>query len=200
MQKVSAASLGVFTPATDKFVIATVDGSPDAAIEVSAQYNPKELGKQAQASWSAANGNGKKPSGGRQALSWTGTEPQTMTAELLFDGVEHHTSIQPAIDALLALTEPRQTESTDSWQRRPPLCVAIWGVARPFRCIVQTVQTKITMFGTDGAPLRAICTVTLKEADVVAMWEAEDKHHRHAADVGARERALQSSSRDRPRK
>jgi hypothetical protein len=197
MQKVNATSLGVFTPATDRFVLASVDGGPDDAIEISAQYNPKELGRQAQASWSPANGNGKKPSGGRQALSWTGTEPQTMTVELLFDGVEDDKSIQAAIDALIALTEPRRMTSSDSWQRRPPLCVAVWGVGRPFRCIVQTVATKLTMFAKDGRPLRAVCTVTLKEADVTAMWDAEDKH-RHAATVEDREKELLNLSRDIP--
>lgn len=199
MVKVNATSLEVFTPATDRLVIATVDGAELDQIEVSAQYNPKELGKQAQATWSPANGNGKKPSGGKQTLSWTGTAPQTMTAELLFDGVEENKSIQPAIDALISLTEPRRMQSSDAWQRRPPLCVAVWGVSPAFRCIVAGVQVKVTMFGKDGTPLRATCTVTLTEADVVAMWDAEDPYHQHhAGDVDSRENELKNLSRDIP--
>jgi hypothetical protein len=91
-------------------------------------------------------------------------------------------------------------ESSDAWQRRPPLCVAVWGVSAPFRCIVAGVQTKITMFATDGRPLRATCTVTLTEADVVAMWDAEDPHHLHhdAHAIDQRERDLKNLSRDIP--
>ncbi|HEY3806506.1 MAG TPA: hypothetical protein VGL61_28070 [Kofleriaceae bacterium] len=194
--QLTAAKLKLFTAPTDKLVIGTVDGE---LVEIAAQYNPKELALQAQATWNPHNGNGKKPSGGSQALSWSGTDPQTMTAELLFDGVEENVSIRPLIDALISLTEPREMKSSDAWNRRPPLCVAIWGSdPRQFRCIVQSVQTKITMFDPHGNPLRAVCTVTLKEADVIAMWGLDDQGRDHSGDVKARESAMRNFSLDNP--
>ena len=188
------ASMHLFTPPTERLLIGTVDGK---LVEVAAQYNPKELSIQAQAKWDAVNGNGKKM-GGSQALSWSGTEPQIITAELLFDGVEEDVSIRPLIDTLISLTEPRDLASRHDWERRPPLCVAVWGVDKQFRCVVQSVQTKITTFAKDGRPLRAVCTVTLKEANVTAMWDADDKRGGHEADVQDRERILRNASRDLP--
>jgi Contractile injection system tube protein len=187
---------GLFTPPTDKFVIGTVDGGDSHAIEVSAQYNPKELSMQAAAKWAPTNGNGKKASGSSQALAWSGTDPQTMTVELLFDGVEENVSVRPLIDALIALTEPREMKSTDLWMRRPPLCVAIWGTdPKKFRCIVQTVGTKITVFSKHGQPLRATCTVSLMEANVLTMYSGDDHGIDHAGDVDKREFAIRNDSR-----
>jgi hypothetical protein len=190
-------SIGLFSPATEKFVIGTVDGGDANAIEIIAQYNPKELSLQAQATWQATNGNGKKASGSSQALAWNGTAPQTMTAELLFDGVEENISVRPLIDALIALTEPREMNDTDNaWLRRPPLCVAIWGSdERKFRCIVQTVQTKITMFSRQGQPLRATCTVSLMEADVMTMYKRDDHGIDHAGGIARREFELRNHAR-----
>jgi Contractile injection system tube protein len=197
MATTNKTAFGLFTPATEKFVIGTVDGGTDNAIEVIAQYNPRELSLQAQAQWEATNGNGKKASGSSQALAWHGTNPQTMTVELLFDGVEENISVRPQIDAMIALTEPRDMSDTDNaWLRRPPLCVAIWGSdPKRFRCIVQSVQTKITMFNTHGQPLRATCTASLMEADVMTMYRRDDNGIDHRGDIDKREFALRNDSR-----
>jgi hypothetical protein len=48
--------------------------------------------------------------------------------------------------------------------------VATWGATvEKFRCVIESLSTKYTMFSDDGVPLRATCTVKLKEADVVSM-------------------------------
>jgi len=48
----------------------------------------------------------------------------------------------------------------------------VWG-SQQLRCIVVSVTTKLTMFDSSGEPLRATCSVTLKEVDVVAMMKQE---------------------------
>jgi phage protein U len=59
--------------------------------------------------------------------------------------------------------------SADENKRRPHLCVATWGkTVQDFTCVIESISTKYTMFSEDGIPLRATCTVKLKEADVVA--------------------------------
>jgi hypothetical protein len=122
-----------------------------------------------------------------------------MTFELLFDGVEEDISIRPLIDAMISLTEPREMKSDAAWLRRPPLCVAIWGSdARKFRCIVQTVATKITMFNAQGLPLRATCTVSLKEANVLAMWSNDDHGRDHSAAVAESEFHARNAARNIP--
>jgi phage protein U len=46
--------------------------------------------------------------------------------------------------------------------------MATWGTTlRGFRCVIESLSTKNTMFDSSGKPLRATCTVKLKEADSV---------------------------------
>ena len=164
----------VFTPPGDKFTIGTVDGE---LVQIVAQYNPKELGFQAQATWNKhANTNGgekRDAAGSYKLLEYGDTDSRTLTAELTFDGHEQGESVEDVVAQLEALTAPQDMKSTDLTKRRPHLCVAIWGDARPFRCIVQSVTTKLSMFTSTGTPTRATCTVILKEVDVIGMLEAD---------------------------
>jgi len=41
-----------------------------------------------------------------------------------------------------------------------------------------SVATKQTIFSSRGTPLRAVCTVTLKEVDAVAVFESEQARTR----------------------
>jgi hypothetical protein len=36
-----------------------------------------------------------------------------------------------------------------------------------FKCVIESLSVKYTMFSDQGVPLRATCTVKLKEADTV---------------------------------
>jgi hypothetical protein len=49
-------------------------------------------------------------------------------------------------------------------------CLVGWGLAkdamRPFCCVIESLATKYTMWDSNGTPLRATCTVRLKEADI----------------------------------
>jgi hypothetical protein len=38
---------------------------------------------------------------------------------------------------------------------------------RPLRCVIESVATKYTMFDRQGTPVRATCTVKLREAGVI---------------------------------
>ena len=120
-----------------------------------------------------------------------------MTVELLFDGFEHNISVAPQVDLLETLARPVEASSNEKAELRPHFCIAIWGDAGIPRlcCVIESVQTKYTMLSPLGKPLRAICTVKLKEADVLSNaaqrrrdekladedrkeWEARDKNRR----------------------
>ena len=148
---------GFWSPPGDKFTIGTVDGE---LFQVGAQYNPKELAFTSSASWHE-----KAKATDCLWFEYTTSESRTLTVELLFDGYENRTSVEPLIAQLEGLTMPSGS------MRRPQLCVAVWGKAAAFRCIVQSVATKLTMFSHKGEPLRATCTVVLKEVDVCNMLE-----------------------------
>jgi hypothetical protein len=180
---------GLWTHSGSKFVIGTLHGE---LIEIEAQYNPKEVGRNSTASWNVhPNPSAKRSKVGNNFrwLEYGTTEPRVLTVELMFDGYEAGISIAPIIEKLESLTMPVDMQSKRISERRPQLCVAVWG-AQKLRCVVTSVATKLTMFDTSGEPLRATCTVSLKEADAVAMMEADNDQ----ADLAKRDARVSSRS------
>src|SRR5688572_16767965 len=79
-----------FEPAKAKLTIASLD----AGVQVSAQYNPKELQIDKSVPWSKVNqanqsATSNSGGGGGIHLEFTGAEGRSMSVELLFDGYEH---------------------------------------------------------------------------------------------------------------
>lgn len=147
--------------------------SVDTGIQVDAQYNPKELQIDKTIPWQKNPQSNKSPEKGIQ-LEFTGAEGRTMSVELLFDGFEDNASIEGDVAKLNTMASVLSPGDSDENKRRPHLCIAKWGATVPsFRCVIESLSTKYTMFSPAGVPLRATCTVKLKEADVVAMAKAD---------------------------
>jgi Contractile injection system tube protein len=147
-----------------------IGSKDDDNLQVMAQYNPKELQIDKNVPWQKKNqANQANPTG--LHLEFTGAEGRTMSVELLFDEYEKpNGSVATAVAALNKMASVIKPSSTKEDERRPHLCIATWGgTVQGFRCVIESLSTKYTMFGADGAPLRATCTVKLKEADVVSM-------------------------------
>ena len=168
----------LWTHPGSKFTLGTIDGEH---VTIAAQYNPKELAFSTSATWNP-HANPFTEHAGRTCRAfyeYGTTDSRTLAVELLFDSYEQRErdgsviSLEPIIARLESLVVPIDPSSHDRWKRRPQLCVAVWGGARPFRCIVLTVATKITMMSPDGDVQRASCTVTLREVDVVSMMTAD---------------------------
>jgi len=162
----------LYSPKGNKFVIGTVTGK---ALEITAQYNPKELARTASAAWHPhPNTSARQSKAGDSlvAMEYGTSEPRSVVLELLFDGYEEGFPISGLVDDLESLTLPLDRQSLTPENRHPQLCVAVWG-SQLLRCIVVSVTTKLTMFDSSGEPLRATCSVTLKEVDVVAMMKQE---------------------------
>lgn len=137
-------------------------------IGVQAQYNPKELQVDQNIPWSKKNqANQANPTG--LHLEFTGAEGRSMSVEMLFDGYEQKKSVSDSVDALYTMASVIDPTSPSEDLRRPHLCLATWGdTVKNFRCVIESLSIKYTMFSSDGVPLRATCTVKLKEADVVS--------------------------------
>ena len=155
-------------PSGPKQGVIWIGSLDDGGLTVTAQYNPKELQVDKNIPWSKKNqANQANPTG--LHLEFTGAEGRTMSVELLFDGYEQKSSVAAPIDMLNQMASVLDAESTDENKRRPHLCVCTWGsTVDNFRCVIESLSAKYTMFGDDGTPLRATCTVKLKEADVVS--------------------------------
>lgn len=141
--------------------------SLDTSIQVDAQYNPKELQVDKTVPWQKKSQANKTQETGIQ-LEFTGAEGRELTLELLFDGFETGTSVAGKVETLNTMASVLDPGSADETRRRPHMCVVTWGTTLPtFKCVIESLSVKYTMFSDQGVPLRATCTVKLKEADTV---------------------------------
>jgi contractile injection system tube protein len=155
-----------FQPAQLKLTIGSLD---DSSLTIAAHYNPRELQIDKSIPWGnhdeRDNTKKSRPKPGQDSVEFNGAPTRTMSIELLFDGFEEKKSIEPLIAALEEMSSARDPESDDEEERRPHYCVVVWGEDMPsFRCVIEGLAVKYSMFDTRGKPLRAICTVKLKEA------------------------------------
>lgn len=168
-----------FEPARAKLSIGSLD---ESGVTVSAQYNPKELQVDQAVPWKkpdSANKSGSQGEGsgggddGGIALEFTGAEGRSMSVEMLFDGYEpgngRSVDVASQVAILETLASVRDPKSKDEKMRRPHHCVVSWGDRGlpKFKCVIESLSTKYSMFSSEGKPLRATCTVKLKEADNV---------------------------------
>jgi hypothetical protein len=171
-----------FTGARKKLTIGSID---DNDLQVTAQYNPKELQIDKPVPWAKHDVLGNRTaraakadaiaSRGHMHLEFAGSESRTMSVDLMFDGFETNESIMPQLEIIEQMASVQDATSSDEDLRRPHRCVVSWGDRgmRPFRCVIEGVSTKFLVFDTNGVPLRAVCTVKLKEADIVQTSAAE---------------------------
>lgn len=160
-----------FAPARAKLWIGSLD---QPGIEIRAQYNPKELQVDKQIKWEphkgkeSRTGDARKENSKQADLEFNGAPTRSLTVELLFDGYEAGRSIQGEIAILEELSSATDPESPNEALRRPHHCVVAWGDAqegmRPFRCVIESLGVKYSMWNSNGVPLRATCTVKLTEA------------------------------------
>jgi hypothetical protein len=145
---------------TAKLHIATMEGPK---VDVTAQYNPKELGIEKAVSWNAAA----KPQGDTPTLEFTAGTNRSMTLELTFDGYEDGKNVHSEyVEKLTKMAMAIDEHSSKPDLKRPPKVQVIWGSNKlpNFVGVIESVSTKYTMFLPDGTPVRATCNVKLKEA------------------------------------
>jgi len=181
----------LFLPAYTKLWIASID-TPE--LEVQAQYNPKELQIDKQVPWQPHKSRDNRAAGKRSErkpseqsdLEFNGAPTRSMTVELLFDGYEQGASVEPAVRRLEQMSSVRDPESSKPELRRAHHCVVAWGDQqrgmRPFRCVIEALATKYMMWNHAGTPLRATCTLKLKEAERMGRSPTEERTQYHARD------------------
>jgi hypothetical protein len=158
----------------EKLYFGSLD-APDCTIV--AQYNPKELQIDKQIQWKKPERvPGSHPGAVEDdEVELTTAPTRTMNLELLFDGFEDHRSVQPEIDMLETMSSIREPGSKHAYLRRAHHCVVAWGSvdgARRFRCVIDSLSTKVTMFSPKGQPLRATCTMKLQEVKMLAKTDS----------------------------
>lgn len=128
---------------------------------IEAYFNPKEVSLDKAVPWNAH----KASKADHHILEFTNAQPRVLSVELFFDGYEQGVDVWSAyVQHLLALTEVKKNANSDS-EKRPPMCELVWGSFPRFKGVIESVQTKFTMFLPNGTPVRATCSVKIKQAD-----------------------------------
>lgn len=160
----------------DAGVVKLTIGSVDKpALQLTAQYNPAQLDLQRAVSWERANNkkdnlpDHRRPEPPDNDLAFLGGGGRTLSLELLFDGVETGTCIEPqiqALDEMATLTHPMSKQHHDN--PRPHQCVIVWGTdgIKPLVCVIESLGVKYQMFDRAGRPLRATVTIKVQEASI----------------------------------
>ncbi len=164
-------------PLDGKISIASLD---KPSLIVRAQYNPKELQIDKTVPWSKVNEANKSNADASQGqgihLEFTGAEGRSISIELFFDGYEpngNYVDVAAKVKDLETLASVIKPGSLIADERRPHMCVVKYGATiKAFKCVIESLSTKYSMFDNTGTPLRATCTVKLKEADVVSAAKA----------------------------
>jgi predicted DNA-binding WGR domain protein len=150
-------------------------GSIDDDTKCTAMYNPKEVQIDLAAAWGKHGNEGQSKA---QQLEFTGQEGRTMALELFFDDSEDPAgSIVGEIADLEKLAKVRNPDSSVEEMRRPHHCAVVWGEwlgeKNVFKCVIESVSIKYTMFRANGVPVRATANVKLKEATGVSLKKEE---------------------------
>lgn len=178
------------------------DGSLGAPLQVN--FNPTEytLNKGAQISEVTI------PGLDSPILQFVRGQTETLSLDLFFDSTEsgmddNATSVADLTDQFYQLVK------IDGTTHAPPICFFTWGSAFPgqrsyasmgggtgsqqrhgFKCLVESVRQRFTLFSPQGVPLRATLTVSLKEYKTLAEQIAEinkqsaDHSHTHVVQLG----------------
>lgn len=130
-------------------------------VTFAAQFNPKEITIDKPVPW-------RKSTTSRSdapEVELSSAEGRTMTFELAFDTFDARTDVHAAYLAkLVALTTVMDPNGPED-KRRPTRVKVQWGQAPiSFDGVIESTAIRYTTFLPDGTPVRATCTVKIKEA------------------------------------
>ncbi len=108
----------------------SIGSTDDIKLQVTAQYNPSQLDMQRTVGWERGKNklnnrpDHRRPKPGDTDLEYKGGEGRSLTLDLLFDGLETHTSVEPQIEALDEMATLRKDYDKNDPDPRPHQCVS----------------------------------------------------------------------------
>ncbi|MGH2689964.1 MAG: LysM peptidoglycan-binding domain-containing protein [Actinomycetota bacterium] len=123
------------------------------------QFNPKEFQVAKKANWKSSPTKGNKNA---PPPEYTGPDAASMTLEMFLDASDQSAGdVSKDVQKLFDACAP--TASSDSKNKPlPPLVRFGWDKVY-FNGYMESVNAKYTLFRQDGKPIRALCSITLKE-------------------------------------
>jgi hypothetical protein len=140
-----------------KFMIASVE---EPALVLEAQFAPKEVSIDKSVPWNKH----KNPKGDIPMLEFTNAENRNMSFELFFDAAEKGATgtVKTDVEKLHRMTLIRSNAKDDS-EKHPPRVAVTIGAELSFTGVIESLGVKYTMFSSTGNPVRATCTLKIKE-------------------------------------
>lgn len=151
--------------ALEKAVIKNIDTNEDFTV----LFNPKEYIIEKRTPWQEQDVIGLDS----PAVEFTMGERKRLSMELFFDTSDDKSDVRLYTDKIEELM------MVNSDQHRPPLLLFSWGQLQ-FKCVLEDMVQRFTMFTQDGSPIRAIVKVLFKEYSTAASQIQEKP--RHSAD------------------
>jgi Contractile injection system tube protein len=162
-----------------KAQLSILDDNLDPAVTFDVEFNPTEytLAKTVTVA--------EHPIPGLDApvLQFVRGQSETLSVDLFFDSTDDGMS-DGAMPVTSMTDRVYQLLKIDGKKHAPPICRFSWGpygfpgsdfdepwsgqIRDDFTCVVETIRQRFTLFSTEGVPLRAIVTLTLKEYKTLA--------------------------------
>ena len=135
-----------------KMTLTPLDGLLKGAL-IEALFNPKEYTISKSVPWNP------QAAAGLDApeMQFTTGQGEQLQVELFFDTYEQRLPVKLHTARLHALA------LIDADLHRPPLVMVTWGTLA-FKGVVESINHRFTMFLEDGTPVRATCTLSMREA------------------------------------
>jgi hypothetical protein len=129
------------------------------AKDIEFMFNPTELDFSRQIAWDRDLGN--RGTTLLPKVNFSGVEPYSFTLQnLLFDTYERKKSVlKEYIDNIKKGATARSNAHS-----RPPVYILTWHDSY-FHCVMTSLNYRLTLFLSDGTPVRAIVNISLEEVD-----------------------------------
>ncbi len=129
------------------------------AKDIDFMFNPTEISFTRQVTWDSDPGN--RGASLLPKVNFSGVQPYEFTlSNLLFDTYETKTSVMTTyIDNIKQGVSARAQAPS-----RPPVYVFVWK-DKYFHCVMSSLTYKLTLFLSDGTPVKAIVDISLREVD-----------------------------------
>lgn len=122
-------------------------------------FNPTEISFTRTSSWTSDPGN--RGESLLPKVNFSGVEPYKFTlSKLLFDTYETKDSV---VEKYIRNIK-KGVEAPDGENQRPPVYIFTWR-EKYFHCVMTSLSYNLTMFLSDGTPVRALVDISLQEVD-----------------------------------
>lgn len=126
------------------------------------QFNPDRISLSKKATWQRTLAS---KAATTTMPEFSGAAPRVLSLDLFLDAsLTLRNTVEDQVEALLACCVPTN-QSVQAQRPSPPWVRLEWGLGRSlaFTACVTSVNASYTLFGADGSPTRATCSVVLEE-------------------------------------